>query len=1327
MVFLSTAGWMNVAARTRGVGMCTITSFPSSAVPGQSITVSGTAFPTPYAAGLTRLVLVQGTTELPIVTTDWTATQIKGVVPAAPAGAYTLKVVGPLDSCGSATTINLTAPPALAFVATPNPAAPGASILLTAVGTGFGFAKGTVTLVPTSGPSTPLLVSTWAPTEISAVVPQSTAAGSYTLRVDSGSANATNSFTVQAAAATTFPFTPPPFPIDPILPLFDDAEVVQATRFLTDAGRLADKWRYSFLKSEALAAAAGAREFEARILSLMQMVQSKVETAELLTNPVLLDAIKTLQNDVQSVQDLAGSADVQDLIKELADTATQALLLEAILRWLILNSPIQFWIGLFSAVIEDISNFDTDGTRINAYLDQQFGSGPFAAQLAGVVSELKSRVDGEIDAIGAPLRAAVQAVTRGTAQALEEVFASIETPLLFKLPIDKTQPEIPNANPLQDVTDALNQAVEDVIRGLKKQIEDLIAVPSELFKKVMFVLIVLPILAAAAVGLAGGPFTAWIFAAIVMIAVEELAHLILGWLSGPLLKQLDEIKRKVIDLLAGLKALFDKESALLRNTSPEAILRLLASQLRELRQLLPQAFTDAVAQLLASARDVVMKNALLLAHGAQQALGAENATAFDVFPTQYNSGLPPAPQLPGGTDKGLFAGDALLRDLGKLEQQRASILDGKELEITQRISIQDLLGNDRARFLELLRNGQLFVHLDEQALLDRKFPGLYRALIKDVKVFGQFLGATELPLAAAIPFMLTHLGPSRTRVKKSSNPSAPPIELPSCLGTRAQFIARFTSDQTRPQRSIGQLLDDASEIAARNSPFPDSLLQILPADNEHFSWYSLHQSYLAFVPAALAKQVTLASCGIVDSTAIEATARAIIGQRLADAYRLDEQSPFGRLFGSLPLLKASTPIVRDEMLELLLQGMPRTSASGAVIGQIAGLYSSDSNTVLGAAYDRSRSAYLDRVGRWGGARLIPDRDPHIAALGFATLERDADPETAAFNLVPDRGASSVIQAGAAAAGVDGSPLEHPSTLQYRPFENRGLDGRLLLSLPAVDPATATGLTENLMGIPATLPSALPLLADLILEVTYRACYDRNLAISVRASQARQRDELVLAAGANLPIVINEPLHADQSELRTIHLSLRAQRDRALIAWKAAKLENSAVSLPIDPTSVSLLKVTDAYSPLTSAGNTVTVQFLPSALPSLSALESTLPITLGHLGLPPTALDAAIPAGLQLVPQLSEVGFAVIPMGPTPSVVIQNISGVGAAIGATNGSTLRTLHTRADPAISTVPPASPLNLSTLDAGQFTLALGQVPIYDVIVSVTMRVPALAAATN
>ncbi len=691
--------------------------------------------------------------------------------------------------------------PAAALLATmlvsPNPATWGQDLVLS--GVGFGPPTGRVSIFDAAHNTTTLSVSAWSPIEVIAGLPAVAPAGgdgNYLVVAQPATGPAMQATVAVKTALATPPGTPfvptlPALSSDPLLLL--DPMASADRNLLAAAGKAAAKWRYEYLRAEATAAAQRVTAYEADVLSLMQLTLAKVASAEQLLNPALIAAVQALQNDTQTLGSLAESQDLTDIVNDVADKVTSLLLLAAVIEWLTTHDVIDFWVGLFDALIDDIAAFDSGGSRTKRYLDKAFN----LLDIKDLVQGLLNSLDDEINAFVAPLRRAVAEVIGGTDQAMAEVFSNFDLPLTEQAPAAAGTADVADVNPLGAVENKLNDALESLIEKIRSAIDTIFDLAHldnlrKKFRDLMFDFLVLPILAILAVGVAAGPFGAAIIAAIVCIALIELLHLVLGWLTGPLLGEIDKLKKKVLDAVGRLQQLLGREAGLIGATDPSYVLQIVSGELRELKDVLPREYLDAVADLLAQARDTILRDALALAHGAEQALGLENATAFDAIGFDYRTGLPLAAQLPGGSDPSFLSGAALVRDLGQLERQRVGDTDGKNLQITHRLSIQALLG-DPGRFLEFLHTGRLSLDLTTQNLVDIHYPGVYRALIKEIRVAGVFPpGTAGLTPNAGIPVTITHLGESRTRIKEGANPSAPPIALPSCLpGTQDSFLQQL--------------------------------------------------------------------------------------------------------------------------------------------------------------------------------------------------------------------------------------------------------------------------------------------------------------------------------------------------------------------------------------------------------------------------------------------------------------------------------------------------------------------------------------------------------
>ncbi|MHB8507999.1 MAG: IPT/TIG domain-containing protein [Candidatus Dormibacteria bacterium] len=778
-------------------GGCSLSVTPSPAGWNSMLQITGSGFGPPSPDSYVSLD--QGVTSMRLAAV-WSPTAIVAMTPASGAdGQYQLVVHAGSAVCEQPLQVSSAVASTgigCAMTAEPNPATWGQSLVLT--GVGFGSASGTVGIHSNAG-SANLTVTVWSPTEVVAALPATATPpdGTYTvvLQPAAGGSSCTASVTIQGASANAKPFVPslPALSSDPLLILDDAAQA--ARRLVAAAGRAGSKWRYDYLRAEAEKAAEHVSTYEAEIFTLMQLAVAKVAAAEELLNPALMQAVSNFQNDAQSLSQLAQSQDLNGIVSDLADKATSALLLEEVVTWLTTHDVIAFWIGLFDAMIDDLGNFDAPSLpRTNAYLDAQFDGPDLGAAVQASAQALLQRLDDEVDAFAAPLRAAAAEVIAGTSQAMKEVFGDFDLPLTEK-GAPGGAPDLGDVDPLATLENQLNSAVEALIAQIKTAMRAILSVIDEVrkkFKELMIDFLVLPILVVLAIGFALGPFGAALLAAVVLIAIEELAHLILSWLTGPLLDEVQKAKAAVLQTVAKLQSLLAGEAGMISATDPAAYFHVVASELRELKDLLPEAYLDAVAGLLGEARDVVLQDALQLAHSAEQSLGLENASAFDAIAYDYQSHLPVAPQLPGGSDKNFLSGAAILRDLGRLDRQRVGVLDGKEVEITHRLSVQALLGGDQARFLQFLQNGRLLIDLTGDVLLDSRFPGVYRALIKEVRVAGLFPGTDAgIAPASGLPVAVTHLGESRTRVKKGANSTSPPIQLPDCVPNENEFLYKL--------------------------------------------------------------------------------------------------------------------------------------------------------------------------------------------------------------------------------------------------------------------------------------------------------------------------------------------------------------------------------------------------------------------------------------------------------------------------------------------------------------------------------------------------------
>ncbi|HEV2853175.1 MAG TPA: fibronectin type III domain-containing protein [Thermoanaerobaculia bacterium] len=1047
------------------------------------------------------------------------------------------------------------------------------------------------------------------------------------------------------APSTTVPFEPsiPPLTAEPVLQLDPAAETARA--LLTEAGRIGSKWRFEYLKAQAIRAAQESLAYETHVTSLMQMTIAKATAAEQILNATLLDAAARLDQIDTTVGQISSLPVVDELVGPLSDAASDALLLPRILLFLARTSPLGFWIGMFEAMISDLASVffsDTDFSRTRRFLRHAFETdADLKAGVQQAVNDVLQRLDEEVDRMIAPLKAAIAGVIGGTAQAMAEVFEAYDMPLLMNPPAPPSTFDVANVDPLQERAQELTSVVEQQADRLKQEIRarlaPLLATPpnGEKFMIIAMTYLVIPILAFLVISLAGGPFSAALLAAVVLIAAQELVRLILKWLTGPLLKKVDEVRRLANDLIAKLNRLFAQQADLVRNLSPELILEILANEVRELRDLLPDEFVREASALLQAARDVVLRDGLELALAAEQSLGLEHGTAFDVIRDSYLSALPKAAQLPAGTDPSLFAGAALLRDIGRLEQQRTSLQDGREIEFPVRLSLFRLLGGDPlnpltapGEFSRFLSTREAVVRLTEAGLVDERYPGVYRALISEVRLLGIFNAAPLGAVTGGIPVSITHLGESRTRVKRNANPAAPPLKLPECV--------HLTEEDFALQAASQAALEKAVERAFRTVPLATRLAYLIAllfggAAGEAAVGRPFQKAAVESVPDAVAQRIAaeLDVCGFVDpASSRERTEQIlrsmtwndVIGALLAGttAANLNQQPPFSNL---APVITAVAQAIRTGQ-----QGSANLKP---------GL-----EEVAREAYRAAVEAFQHRVGKWGGAYLEEDPDPQVRSLGFATLVRPMEAETAVFSLFPQT-AATILRAESPAATPNGTPVGASPTLQYRPFENRGIDGRLLVRLePGAD-----GLSQ-----------LSDQLSDLVIEVVVRALHDKDLASTVRASRQQRRGLLALAGRLPQPartIVIpgtRPEVQAATGELRTVHFSLRAQRDRAIDTWTAAlQLDPALVPVIAGLGPLTRLGPDEPFTPLKPLGASplnVAVSFDDAPLPTVPTeatlldLERTVRIAPADLGFPTNVLTA----GRRIVEdaKLLSMGVAVIP-------------------------------------------------------------------------------------
>jgi hypothetical protein len=1181
-------------------------------------------------------------------------------------------------------------------------------------------------------------------------------------------------FKVQAqnVAQLTSPMSDPSAPVTPTAPgvlgdfqpsmpglssksLLDlGAEAELRRELLQAAGRTASKWRYEHLREQAKRAANDALGYEQYIAQLMAMEVEKVVGAEHLLSPTLLHALGALQGGLADLSALGSSVGVQDTVDDVASAAAQALLLQRLILWLIQTSPTDFWIGLFDAMIDDVSALPNEGFRhTKAYIDRTFANDidGIRAAVDDAVAKIESELDAEVDRLIAPIREAVQRLIGETSEAMQEVFQSFDQTLLIRPSEISGAPDVPNVDPLTETYDQLETEVQKLADQMKAELRTKLAAAQrdDLFRKIVLTYLCVPILAVLSISVSGGPIAAGVIIGITLLALQELIHLLARWLSGPLMDKVREAREKVARIVRQLQDLFQRQAAVMAAFSPTQALQILSQELRELRTLLPEAFLRDAAELLSEARDVVLREAIDLALGAEQAVGHETGTAYDAIAYRYDTGLAVAPQLPGGDSSTLLAGAALLRDIGRLEQQRIALADGKDLEVTHRLSLVRLLGGDPSlavpggRYPELLANGEGVVHLREEDVIDATFPGLYRCLIKEIRVTGVLAQGIAGASSLSVPVTVTHLGESRTRIKRGVNPKSPPIELPRCapeagaLPQRQQFIAGFI-ESNLIWRTVWEAMTKAwLERRFTGGEGEEAWLRAVYQFANITD--TLRDAVVAIVPDELGRKAAGTSCGVVEPARIAAAARRLLQTVDWPAVIPSCQvqlSPFTRI--NCPDYAYITDTSIDPIVTALREDQVGGTAPDTYT--IPGL-----RTVAGNAYDDGVARIQERIGKWGGAYIEEDPDPHVRSLGFTTLVRPAPPESAVYNLLTAPPGAAI-----APPSPDGDPLSPPGTLQYRPFENRSLGGRLQVRLPA-------GISV------ASLP-------DIFVDVTLRACYDESLAATVRSSrdQIRRSRALlssIVPATTNLIFAGTSPrVDVGLTDMRTVHYSLRAHRDRTLQVYVAAvedSIARTGAPPPAPPVgtwpygalaNVRPLGPSDAFEPLPGAA----LQFVlrleqeqPVSEQRLLNLATTITVSdkdLGFIaGLVPdatgtTAQPALVGVGIGVIPmpagvKLLDASGAVVanPLAPTVKVssvgnVIDGlIPGFSGPNGAALGDRIRITSNGVAPvpfgAIWGAGDSATIEVDFSGAMPPTTATPR--LYDVVFSLTYRMPALEAA--
>jgi hypothetical protein len=498
----------------------------------------------------------------------------------------------------------------------------------------------------------------------------------------------------------------------------------------------------------------------------------------------------------------------------------------------------------------------------------------------------------------------------------------------------------------------------------------------------------------------------------------------------------------------------------------------------------------------------------------------------------------------------------------------------------------------------------------------------------DVKPVGLFAVGGALPvLPTSVPLTITHLGPSRIRVRRDANPDAPPITLPEPLRlTQEQLLSLVSADSKgkpgKPLLDFGTTMANAAIDASVN---PATIT---------------HEQLTKRLFAELAGNLPVRLHALLDPVIGQAEIGRIIQFWAEDLFFYPFQVPAGLANTDDGRTKLRNAVITEYGLRLDSKARPggdTAPPSGLANNLRARLAPS-----LTAGHAQALKQWLPRVAKWGGARIEEERDPHLRALGYMTLVQDFPQESGVFNLVADVGAL----AGGILGGVSGgllaaSPartIEAPTqALQYRPFENRGVEGDWLLHLGGLGGALGVANPAGLI--------------DLLFEITVRGCYDENLAASVRANQSQLGQQLdrakAVAASANkalrMPGSLPELL-LGATGLRTIRYSARAHRDNllrhALAALEAVKDKNppDIDGLPL-LADAKLLGFNEPLKALTGQGlKTFGLKFQNDDQPgTLGLLHSLIAIKPDDLGLP-------LGSGASAVGTIESLGVAVIPAG-----------------------------------------------------------------------------------
>jgi hypothetical protein len=584
----------------------------------------------------------------------------------------------------------------------------------------------------------------------------------------------------------------------------------EAAAQLDRVDAIARKLTYQALRDRAAASARTALDLDRLIVELQQQVLDKATAAQGLFNVDVLAVLTEIGDVVEDVGGIPTDVDIAEAIDGLAETVRDAAVTAAVLAWLATHSALELWKGLLEALFKDVASGSRSFSHTSDFIDSQYDT--LQAAIVPFVEEQRAQAQADIEQLVAPLRAASAGLVGATQTKMAEVFTAFDVPLTLGTTPQGDAP-LPNVDPTASGLDTLTNVVDEMVEQLHAQVaaalDEVLDAASEIGREIVRAIviayIVAPIAAALVVALLGGGIGAVVIAFALVVAAEELVHLIAGWIAGTLQDQLDAALARVADarrtLARALRAATGAMPLVAETGKVVWTLELLATELQQLADLLPMAALEEAIGTLGDARDAVLAGATLTAQAAERAAGRAHATAFDAIERTYAAvpGLRTA-QMPGLDDANLFAGARLLADLERLEDAVAGVLDESALEVELPVSLSTALGavpaiGDAQGWSEFRRTGRALVDVADSATFDELLPGMYRALLADVTATpaGDPLVAAPLP---PLPVTVTHLGESATRTNVASNPltpsAFPPLLEQPIFSTAATYLGPTT-------------------------------------------------------------------------------------------------------------------------------------------------------------------------------------------------------------------------------------------------------------------------------------------------------------------------------------------------------------------------------------------------------------------------------------------------------------------------------------------------------------------------------------------------------